>query len=168
MWGSEYLSHGAAPLTRLLAGSEKVQGMLYPSTQAAKAALSAHWRWPHFSVAELACRCGGRFCKSEYCHDSDFLNALEALRETVGRPLIVNSGHRCAQWNARVGGAPHSFHKHMAVDLSLIAQDRFSLRDGAIALGFNGIGMARTFLHLDRRPRPARWFYKGARPLWET
>lgn len=142
--------------------------MLFLSSVEAEAALSGRWRWPHFSVGELACRCAGRFCRAEYFHDSEFLDALEALRGEVGRSLIINSGHRCGQWNAAVGGAPRSQHKQIAVDVSLIGQDRFALRDSAVELGFTGLGMARTFLHLDRRPRPARWFYKGARPLWET
>ena len=142
--------------------------MLFTNLIEAETALRAVWRWPHFGVAELACRCGERFCRTEYFHDAVFLDALEALRAEVGRPLIVNSGHRCAQWNAAVGGAPRSQHKQIAVDLSLIGHDRFELRDSAVALGFTGIGMARTFLHLDRRPRPTRWFYKGARELWVT
>ena len=142
--------------------------MLYPSIVSAREALGASWRWPHFSVAELACRCAGRFCDSEYYHDAEFLDALEVLREKVGRALIINSGHRCAQWNAAVGGAPRSMHKMLAVDISLIAHDRHALLSAARALGFNGIGMARTFLHLDRRAVPANWFYKGAHTLWQT
>ena len=142
--------------------------MLFPSILSAEEALKESWRWSHFSVMELACRCGGRFCAGEYYHDADFLSALEALRKSTGRPLIVNSGHRCAQWNAAVGGAPRSMHKTIAVDVSLVAQDRHALRTKAGLLGFNGIGMARTFLHLDRRAVPAHWFYKGAKELWQT
>lgn len=142
--------------------------MLFANLTEAELALGEMWRWPHFSMAELACRCGGRFCQTEYFHDAEFLDSLEALRAETGRALIINSGHRCGQWNAAVGGAPKSRHKQIAVDISLIAQDRFGLRDNAVTLGFTGIGMARTFLHLDRRPRPARWFYKGARELWVT
>ncbi|MEM8921607.1 MAG: D-Ala-D-Ala carboxypeptidase family metallohydrolase, partial [Pseudomonadota bacterium] len=77
---------------------------------------SAPWdsaRWPHFHQAELACRCS-RFCGGEYWHDPDFLDALERLRALVGKPLVINSGHRCAQWNAAVGGAPLSMHKSIA------------------------------------------------------
>lgn len=142
--------------------------MLYPSIKAARLALGENWAWPHFSIPELACRCGGRFCDSEYYHDPEFLSALEALRKATGRALIINSGHRCAQWNAAVGGAPHSMHKTLAVDISLIAQDRRALLGHARKLGFQGTGLARTFLHLDRRAIPANWFYKGAKPLWQT
>lgn len=142
--------------------------MLYSSVYDAKAALGTTWRWPHFSVAELACRCGGRFCNGEYWHDAGFLDALEALRAEAGRPLIITSGHRCAQWNAAVGGAPRSQHKQLAVDIALRGHDRHALRAEAERLGFTGVGLARTFLHLDRRARPVRWVYKGAHELWQT
>lgn len=128
----------------------------------------ADWHWPHFSIAELACRCGGRFCAGEYWHDPDFLDALEALRAKAGRALVVTSGHRCALWNAAVGGAPASRHKRLAVDIALAGHDRHALLEAAVSLGFTGLGLARTFLHLDRRARPARWFYRGSEPLWQT
>lgn len=126
------------------------------------------WRWPHFSPRELACRCGGHFCAGEYWHDAGFLDALETLRAAMGQPLIVNSGHRCDQWNASVGGAPHSMHRTIAVDLALAGQDRFALLAAAERLGFTGIGLARTFIHLDRRATPARWYYKRSAASWQT
>ena len=61
--------------------------MLFLSVKAAEAALEGQWRWPHFSVAELACRCAGRFCAGEYYHDAEFLDGLEALRAAAGRAL---------------------------------------------------------------------------------
>ena len=142
--------------------------MLFLSVTGAEAALAGQWRWPHFSVAELACRCAGRFCAGEYYHDAEFLDALEALRAAAGRALVINSGHRCDQWNAAVGGAALSQHKRIAVDVSLVAHDRHALARSAAAYGFTGQGFARTFLHLDRRARPASWYYKGARGLWQT
>ena len=126
------------------------------------------WRWPHFSPRELACRCGGHYCAGEYWHDEGFLDALEALRAALGRPLIVNSGHRCGQWNVSVGGAPHSMHRTIAVDLALAGHDRFALLAAAERLGFTGIGLARTFIHLDRRAAPARWYYKRSAASWQT
>lgn len=126
------------------------------------------WRWPHFSPRELACKCGGRFCDGEYWHDPSFLDSLEALRRRVGRPLMVNSGHRCAGWNVEIGGAPQSRHLEIAVDISLIGHDRFALLAAAEQLGFTGIGLGRNFLHLDRRLQPARWYYKRSRSSWRN
>ena len=142
--------------------------MHFPSVYAAYDTLRASWRWPHFSMVELACRCGERFCAGAYWHDTAVLDGLEAIRKDIGRPLIITSGHRCAQWNAAVGGAPRSQHKTIAVDISLTGQDRHAVKTAAEMHGFTGIGLARTFIHLDRRAIPARWYYKGAKELWQT
>ena len=137
-------------------------------TAAARAALMPAWRWPHFSVAELACRCAGRFCDGDYWHDPTFLDGLESLRAAVGGPLIINSGHRCAQWNARVGGAPASMHLTIAADIRLAGHDRHLLRREAERAGFTGLGLAHSFIHLDRRAQPAVWYYPGSKTRWQT
>jgi len=141
--------------------------MLFARGSEAVAALAGQWRWPHFSVAELACKCGGRFCDGAYWHAPDFLDGLEAMRVRVGRPLVINSGHRCAQWNAAVGGAALSRHKQIAADISLRGHDRFRLRSAAQAAGFAGLGLARSFLHVDCRAWPATWYYQGSESLWQ-
>ena len=140
--------------------------MLYPSVLQARRQLQSGWRWPHFSVGELACRCGGRFCGGRYWHDPVLLDGLEALRSHIGGPLVLNSGHRCPGWNAAVGGAPLSQHKQVAADIQLGRYDRHRLLNGAIDAGFTGFGLARSFLHVDRRARPARWYYPGSEKLW--
>ncbi|HIG22922.1 MAG TPA: hypothetical protein EYG02_03715 [Henriciella marina] len=140
--------------------------MLYPDPAAANRALSALWHWPHFTVRELSCRCGGRFCSGEYWHDAEFLDALEGLRARAGRPLVLTSGHRCAGWNAAVGGAPLSRHKQIAADIQIAGHSRHQLLAAAIGAGFTGLGLARSFLHVDRRARPARWYYPGSERLW--
>lgn len=86
----------------------------------------------------------------------------------MGRSLIINSGHRCDLWNAAVGGAPLSKHKQIAVDVALTGHDRIQLRDTALAVGFSGLGFARSFLHMDRRSRAAHWYYKGSEAFWQT
>ena len=141
--------------------------MMYSSIAAARAALSADWRWPHFSIEELSCRCAGQFCDGEYWHAPDFIDALEALREKTGRALVITSGHRCAKWNAAVGGAPGSRHISIAVDIALAGHNRHALLRHAEALGFSGIGLGRNFIHLDRRAKRARWFYKGSSASWQ-
>lgn len=140
--------------------------MLYPTVLQARRQLRSGWRWPHFSVAELACRCGGRFCGGRYWHDPVFLDGLEASRSHIGGPLVLNSGHRCPGWNAAVGGAPLSQHKQVAADIQIGPYDRHRLLNGAIDAGFTGFGLARSFLHIDRRARPARWYYPGSEKLW--
>ena len=141
--------------------------MRFASATHAQYHLSSLWRWPNFSVAELACRCGGRFCARAYWHDPAFLDQLQALRNQIGKPLIVNSAHRCRQWNAVVGGAPRSRHKQLSVDIALAGHDRGVLYHISRALGFTGLGLAQSFLHLDRRGQPATWFYPGSKILWQ-
>ena len=43
---------------------------------------------------------------------------LDPLREAWGAPIIVTSGYRCEELNARVGGAKRSYHlRGMAADI---------------------------------------------------
>lgn len=141
--------------------------MLFRTVAEAEIALCRQWRWPHFRVRELACHCGRRFCGGEYWHDAEFLDGLEAVRAALGAPLIINSGHRCRGWNAAVGGAPLSQHKQVAADLKLAGHDRFAMLAAAGRAGFRGFGLARSFLHIDRRARPTRWFYPGSEHSWK-
>lgn len=139
----------------------------------AAAALYPHWRdfsgrwcWPDFSPAEFACNCAGRYCGGEYWHDPVFLDAIQTLRTALGAPVIVNSGHRCALWNAQVGGAPRSEHKRIAADIRLAGHAPGSLFKEAACAGFGSFGFYRTFLHADLRPG-RRWFGgAGARAYW--
>ncbi|MEM8616549.1 MAG: D-Ala-D-Ala carboxypeptidase family metallohydrolase [Pseudomonadota bacterium] len=142
--------------------------MRFTSTIEAQRRLQAGWRWPHFSVPELACRCGGRFCDGAYWHDPAFLDGLSQMRTTLGRAMVITSGHRCRLWNAAVGGAPLSQHKKIAADIWLGNHpDRQAVLDAARKAGFTGLGLAQTFLHLDRRARPAIWTYEGSSHLWK-
>ena len=143
-------------------------GRLFATPAAAMRFIGEGWRWPHFTPTEMACRCGGRFCGGEIWLDESFMDALEALRRALGRPLTVTSAHRCAQWNAAVGGAAMSRHKQIAVDISLRGHDRLGVLLAAESLGFTGLGLARSFIHLDRRKRPTRWYYQRSKSLWQT
>lgn len=142
--------------------------MLLASNLDARRSLSRHWRWPNFAIEELACQCAGRFCDGEYWHDPTFLDRLQALRDAARHPLIVTSGHRCRLWNAWVAGAPRSQHKTLAVDISLRGADRHRLLAQAQRVGFTGFGLARNFLHLDRRAVSATWYYPGSKMFWQT
>ncbi len=118
---------------------------------------SAPWdasRWPNFSARELACPCCGELCVVPRA-----LDAVQRLRTAMAAPLLIDSGHRCALHNARVGGAPLSQHKSLAFDVALAAHDPMALHAQARAAGFTGFGYANSFLHLDTRARPAHWFY---------
>lgn len=124
-------------------------------------------RWPNFSPVEVACRCAhdGRYCAGELYWDPAFFDALQALRDDLGRSVRLNSAHRCDLRNAAVGGAPLSQHKAMAADIDLDGHHPGRLYRAAVAAGFTSFGFYRTFLHVDQRPG-RRWFSQGARELW--
>lgn len=114
-------------------------------------------RWPDFTAHELSCpHCGEMYVWPEA------LDAIQRLRDAMGEPLVINSGHRCAIWNALVGGAPLSMHKKLAFDVRLANRDPWRLRKLALEAGFTGFGYGNTFLHLDTRARHAHWFYGPA------
>lgn len=129
----------------------------------------AGWRWPHFSPRELACKCGGKYCRGEYFHDADFLDGLEKVRALVAAPMTVTSGHRCERHNDsdQVGGASRSMHKiAVAADISLHGHDPASLARAAVRAGFRGIGFGTSFLHLDMRQHPTAFHYPGGQRAW--
>ncbi len=103
----------------------------------------------HFSDKEVDCGCG---CKKTVA--PELLARLEALRALVDRPLPVTSGARCTTHNREVGGKQHSWHlKGLAVDIACSDGNmRVDILRNAGKLGFNGIGIAKTFIHLDLRP----------------
>lgn len=120
--------------------------------------IESDWRrWPSFRPAELQCRGSGRLC----LHPG-FMDALQALRLGLGRPMIVTSGCRAAWYNAQVGGNARSLHiadaPQHAGQLGTLAVD-VATSDGAargrlFTLAFDhgwSIGWGRGFLHLDRR-----------------
>ena len=66
---------------------------------------AAGWRWPNFSPGD-ACRGTGKLLVNEAA-----LDALQALRVRLGKPLIIRSAYRSPEHNRAVGGAKAS--KHM-------------------------------------------------------
>lgn len=113
-----------------------------------------------FAVSELQCRCG---CGLANFHPG-FLYDLQALRDALGRPMILTSAARCARHNVSIGGHPRSLHicdipQHtgqegaLAVDVqtpdAVYRGDLFALAwEYGWSIGWNA---RRGFLHLDRR-----------------
>lgn len=91
--------------------------------------------------------------------------ALDELRGKLGRPLRVNSGYRTPAHNKAVGGAPRSQHlTGNAFDVSTRGWTKGERRKfiaAAREVGFRGIGIGGTFIHIDMAPRDAAWIYVG-------
>lgn len=121
---------------------------------------------PHFSNAELACKCGCGMLPAQ-----DFMEKIERLRVSVGFALPVSSAARCPEHNARVSSSgrdgPHTTGR--AIDLDVFGSKAHLVLSTAVRMGFTGIGVQQKgggrFLHLDdlpatdRRPRPYVWSY---------
>jgi hypothetical protein len=108
------------------------------------------WRWADFSPAEIACRGTGQL----KLHPAA-LDKLQALRDQLGKPLIVRSAYRSPEHNRAVGGAPRS--KHMdgtAFDIAMSNHDPAAFEAAARAIGFLGFGYypRSGFMHIDLGP----------------
>ncbi len=88
------------------------------------------WRWPNFSPAEIACRGTGKLLVNEPA-----LDKLQALRDRLGKPLIVRSAYRSPEHNRAVGGAGRS--KHLdgaAFDIAMTNHDPVAFEAAARAV----------------------------------
>ena len=108
------------------------------------------WRWVNFSPAEIACRGTGQL----KLHPGA-LDKLQALRDLMGKPLIVRSAYRSPEHNRAVGGAKAS--KHMdgtAFDISMANHDPAAFEAAAREVGFLGFGHypRSGFMHIDLGP----------------
>lgn len=88
---------------------------------------------------------------------------LEPLREQFG-PCIIHSGHRSRRRNARVGGAPRSFHvmplrffAFAAADVSFARGNPGVWAAAARATPAGGIGRYATHVHVDSRTVRTIW-----------
>lgn len=89
------------------------------------------------------------------------LRALDSLREHCGFPIRITCAFRSRQWDIAKGRSGDSMHcLGRAVDIAY--KDSYQLGiilHWAPIVGFNGIGIAKTFVHLDNRPTPCAWLY---------
>lgn len=111
---------------------------------------AARWRWKNFSPAEIACRSSGSLRINE-----EALDKLQALRDRLGKPLIVRSAYRSPAHNRAVGGAPRS--KHLdgtAFDIVMANHDPVAFEEASRAVGFKGFGFypRSGFMHIDLGP----------------
>jgi len=108
------------------------------------------WRWPNFSPAEIACRGTGKLLINVAA-----LDKLQALRDRLGKPLVLRSAYRSPEHNRAVRGAPQS--KHMdgaAFDIAMSNHDPVAFEAAARAVGFLGFGFypRSGFIHVDLGP----------------
>ena len=112
----------------------------------------------HIGYHEVACRHCGKHPPQGM--DPKVLELFEAIREAAGgSPIHINSGYRCPVHNKNVGGAKNSQHmRGTALDLTprhISVKALHRIADRLNAKG--GVGLYRTFVHVDTRGRKSRW-----------
>ena len=112
----------------------------------------------NFSRSEFKCKCGK--CTNNYI-DIRLVKGLQALRDLIGKPIIINSATRCKAHNASEGGGLNSQHlQGRAADIRVngMAPETLAKKAEQIEVFRNGgIGIYDTFVHLDVRGHKARW-----------
>lgn len=116
----------------------------------------------YFKDSEFECsHCG--ISKME----QGFIDKLNILRESYGKPLRVTSGYRCPQHPVEAKKASSGAHTTgRAVDFAVQGEDAYKLLSLSMQMGFKGIGVQQKgsgrFIHLDdwdNPNRPTVWSY---------
>lgn len=110
----------------------------------------------NFKVSEFACKDGS---------DTVFISlilvsVLQQIRDHFGKPVIITSAYRNDAYNKKVGGADYSQHKYgKAADIYISGISPATIADfvETIMPNTGGIGIYRSFVHVDVRTSRARW-----------
>lgn len=122
--------------------------------------------WRYFSLDEFRCK----HCLQNLI-DHVFVTELDDLRHHLGFPLVISSGYRCPDYNAKVSTTgrtgPHTTGR--AVDIAVSHTRAYDVLQAAMMMKFTGIGInqkgSSRFIHIDNlpnapgQPRPTVWSY---------
>lgn len=92
-----------------------------------------------------------------------FMYLLDDARELARVPFVINSAYRSVAYEKEKGRPGTSSHTlGLAVDLKCVDnRTRGAILDALICVGFNRIGIGKTFIHvdMDNDKMPAVWLY---------
>lgn len=111
----------------------------------------------YFNISDFDCQETGENEMNE-----GFLRKLDALRHACGFPFIVTSGYRSPNHSIEVKKEKPGMHASgCAADIrALNGNQKYIIVQKALEMGFTGIGVAKTFIHLDTRSTtPVVWNY---------
>ena len=111
----------------------------------------------HFRLEEFNCT-----HTNANCMDPAFLHKLDELREACGFPFKITSGYRSPSHSIEARKAKPGTHAQgIACDIYVSGgAQRHTIIKEAMRLGFTGIGVAKTFVHVDIRDTTAvAWQY---------
>ena len=98
-------------------------GRMYTPAKVENAEPGTFWdEIRYFRREEFRCQCGGKYCSGFPAEPvEETVRLADEIRRRAGVPLKVNSGVRCKQHNADVGGVWNSLHlTGQAIDLAPI------------------------------------------------
>ena len=113
--------------------------------------------YKYFSIEEFNCQQTGENEMVE-----EFIHRLDELREACGFPFKITSGYRSPSHSIEARKAKPGTHAQgIACDIAVSGgAQRHTIIKEAMRLGFTGIGVAKTFVHVDIRDTTAvAWQY---------
>ena len=118
---------------------------------------------PNFRKAEFACKCSR--C-SMVTVDMELVDILQRIRDHFGEAVNINSGYRCEEHNAEVGGASGSHHtKGMAADIRVVGIAPREVAKYAESIGVKRIGLYEgdegEFVHIGSDKSKRFWLGHG-------
>lgn len=111
----------------------------------------------HFKLNEFDCKETG-----ENKMDVYFLNLLDNLREECAFPFTITSGYRSPNHSIeKAKSKPGTHAQGIAADIFVKSgHEKYLIIKHAMALGFTGVGVAKSFIHVDiRETSPVVWNY---------
>ncbi len=95
--------------------------------------------------------------------EDEFIHALDALRHQCNIPFRITSGYRSPRHSieAKKPNGPGQHSRGIAADIAVSnGAERYIIAGNAFKLGFSGIGIHKTFVHVDTRTTtPVLWPY---------
>ena len=111
----------------------------------------------YFKLSDFDCQETGNNEMSE-----EFLEKLDDLRHVCGFPFIITSGYRDPTHSIEARKAKAGTHaRGIASDIRINnGNEAYQIIKHAQSMGFNGIGVAKSFIHVDiRQGMPVIWCY---------
>lgn len=110
----------------------------------------------NFKVKEFACQDGS----DPIFIAPGLVTILQYIRSHFGKPVTINSAYRTPSHNKKVGGATYSQHSYgMAADIVVkgVSPKTVAKYVETLMPKKGGIGIYKTFVHVDIRTEKSRW-----------
>lgn len=110
----------------------------------------------NFKVKEFACQDGS----DPIFIDSELVEVLQKIRTHFGKPVAITSAYRTPSHNQYVGGATfsqHQYGKAADIQISGISPKKVAAYAETLLPRSGGIGIYKTFAHIDVRATKSRW-----------